>query len=354
MGFDPQREDYERMGLRQARALASHDPFSAARAAVAFGRTLAHNRDSLPQTDADRAFHLVAEAALAFDYRVGWAPDDEAGEQARRGEARRLLREALELDPECHDATRMLLLLSDGVEPREACEALGDGAESVLASCEARRREAEAASREDGRALACDLAMRPYLRWRASQAECAVAAARYRQALGAARAALELDPSDRADARMPAYLALAKLEDRDGLERLAGRLAASLSPRHGAEPLLSLCRMAVAWSLGDVGTASRELEGLVRVPGAGTMLSNPVALSGGTFSHFAFEPGGPDELSDAVSQATILFDEGRDGRDVGPLAAWTASRGPVLAATLRDELATGLGELGPDDEGGEA
>ena len=67
MACDPRREDYLRLGLRFARSLSGGDPFVSARASSSFARRYAFLRDSLPQSDADRAFHLVAEATDLID-----------------------------------------------------------------------------------------------------------------------------------------------------------------------------------------------------------------------------------------------------------------------------------------------
>ena len=45
-----------------------------------FGQRFATDRDSLPQTDADRAFHLVSLAADAIDYQLPFADAEHAKE----------------------------------------------------------------------------------------------------------------------------------------------------------------------------------------------------------------------------------------------------------------------------------
>lgn len=67
MAFDAAQEEYRRLGLRFAREQSVNDAFSAARAAASFNRRFAWSHDSLPQTDGDRAFHLVARAAELID-----------------------------------------------------------------------------------------------------------------------------------------------------------------------------------------------------------------------------------------------------------------------------------------------
>ena len=70
MAHDAKREDYQRLSLRYALELDKSGATDAARAFAAFGRRFAQNRDSLPQSDADRAFHLVALATEIIDYRL--------------------------------------------------------------------------------------------------------------------------------------------------------------------------------------------------------------------------------------------------------------------------------------------
>ena len=75
VSFDPRREDYQRLGLRFARELDGRDSASAVHAFSTFGRRFASMRDTLPQSDADRAFHLVADAAVMVDYQLPFVPD---------------------------------------------------------------------------------------------------------------------------------------------------------------------------------------------------------------------------------------------------------------------------------------
>ena len=67
MAFDPAQEEYRRLSLRFARTQKIGDAYTATRAAAAFRRRFAWNHDSLPQTDQDRAFHLVARASELVD-----------------------------------------------------------------------------------------------------------------------------------------------------------------------------------------------------------------------------------------------------------------------------------------------
>ncbi|MFR3998841.1 MAG: response regulator receiver protein, partial [Paratractidigestivibacter faecalis] len=104
MAHDPRREDYQRLALRFVRTIDPQDP-AAAREFTDFGRRFAQERDSLPQTDADRAFHLVCRATELIDYKLPFAEPDQAAELIRHGQS--LLDEALSLDEKCFDALRM-------------------------------------------------------------------------------------------------------------------------------------------------------------------------------------------------------------------------------------------------------
>ena len=81
MAHDSRREDYLRMSLRFALSLDGGDPARAAREFATFGRRLARDRDSLPQSDADRAFSLVSLATDLIDYRLPFADDAQADAQ---------------------------------------------------------------------------------------------------------------------------------------------------------------------------------------------------------------------------------------------------------------------------------
>ena len=65
MAHDARKEDYQRLGLRFIRELDKEEPLRAMKTFAGFGQRFATDRDSLPQTDADRAFHLVSLAADA-------------------------------------------------------------------------------------------------------------------------------------------------------------------------------------------------------------------------------------------------------------------------------------------------
>ena len=210
MAHNPQREDYQRLSLRFARELDQGDPVAATRAFASFGRRFAQDRDGLPQSDADRALHLVARAAEVVDYQLPFATDEQAPGLIQRGKD--LLDEALSLDPDCHDAMRMR---SSSLTPSidERYRFLAERADDVRRSCEQARDEAADQLDGERRALAQSIAMRPYWRWMASLAEEALICGRNRVAVDAAEKLLASDPRDISDVRFTLAYALAKLED---------------------------------------------------------------------------------------------------------------------------------------------
>ncbi|MCH3942847.1 MAG: response regulator receiver protein [Atopobiaceae bacterium] len=331
MSFDPRREDYLRLGLRFARTLDSKDPFGAARAISTFSRRYDQNRDALPQSDGDRAFHLVAEATDLIDYQLPFASDEAV--QPLLDNAGKLLDEALDLDAHCHDATRMKAA-AELLSFESYYRFLEANAPAVRESC-LRRRDAareEFGARAD---LAGDIALRPYLRWASTEAAKALICGRYTKTIELADELLELDPTDQCDVRFTAALAFAKLEDEAGLERLARgrnvRLASSTGPEH-ADAWLLMARVALAYKRRDL-TCAREW--LARItesyPHALETLSRQDELPDGVFARLAVAPHSEDELILAVSEATVLLQEGRDENGRGTLGAWVAAQTGVPA-----------------------
>ena len=318
MPFDPQLEDYERMSLRFVRSLGDLDAAAAAREFASFGRRFAHDRDSLPQTDADRAFHLVVEATRLIDYQLPFALDEEA--ETCISHAQRMLDEALSLDPQCHDALRML---EAGRSPsfESYYNFLQEGASEVKARCvEARDAACDTAAPERV-FLERDIAMRPYLRWIATLASKALICGRNRETIRLVDELLALDPYDRADARLTAYLAYAKLEDEEGLDRFAKAHFDLNHPRLDAWELLA--RLALAHKRCDFGQARTLLGQIVELyPNALVTLARQRELPDGVYARLSTHPYSEDELIVAISEATVLLQEGRDSLWRGSLGSW--------------------------------
>lgn len=194
VAFDPRREDYQRLALRYAQSLPKGDPVAAAKAFTDFGRRFARDRDTLPQSDSDRAFHLVAVAAEVIDYQLPFSSEAKADALIARG--RDLLDEAVSLDPMCHDAIRMRASRTNPSFDAQFTF-LQEGAKEVLASCQAARAAVPDDGDDERIALGRDIAMRPYRRWMAALAEEALICGRNRSCIKAGESLLEQDPSIR-------------------------------------------------------------------------------------------------------------------------------------------------------------
>ncbi|MBF0599092.1 response regulator receiver protein [Coriobacteriaceae bacterium] len=338
MAFDPAQEEYRRLSLRFARTQEIGDAYTATRAAAAFRRRFAWNHDSLPQTDQDRAFHLVARASELVDRELPFAEDgDVAGLVA---EARSLLEEAVSLDPECHDARRMLAA-QECPSFEEHYRFLVDNVDEVRGRTLARRNEALASGRT-GADIEARLVSYPLYRWLASLAARALVCGRYRKSLEFCREVLEMDPKDHADARFTAYLALAKLEDADGLEALADHAARNVPHRPAPDAWLLIASMALAARRGDRQGAHRHLQALLDgYPHAGMVLSSQSELPDGVFARLAVEPYSNDELVLAVSESSVVFQEGVDLKGMGALGSFVAADPSVVSARISDEMSLG-------------
>ena len=321
MAYDPHREDYQRLGLRFARSLDGKDPATATRAFASFGRRFSQNRDSLPQSDADRAFHLVAEATTLIDYELPFADDQTAERLIAQGH--RLLDEALALDPRCHDAVRMKQA-AESPSFESYYDFLARSVDDVRAQCEEARTHASADESDERAALEADIAMRPYYRWLATLSAKAVICGRNREAIRLGEQLLELDPQDSSDVRFTCAIAYAKLEDGEGLERFAARTK-PLVRAATEDAWMQLSRVSLAHKRHDMAEARRLLRRLVETyPHASETLASQKELPDGVFARLAVAPFSEDELVLAVSEGTVLLQEGRDDAGRGVLGTWIA------------------------------
>lgn len=319
VAYDAHREDYQRLGLRFARSLDGQDPASTTRAFASFGRRFALDRDSLPQSDADRAFHLVAEATTLIDYELPFADDPHAEQLIAKGH--QLLDEAISLDPRCHDAVRM----------KQAAESpsfdgyydfLATNAEDVRKACEETRAHATADESPERASLEADIAMRPYYRWLSTLAAKAVICGRNREAIRISEKLLELDPQDSADVRFTCAIAYAKIEDEAGLDRFA-QLTSPLRRANTDDAWMQLSRISLAHKRHDLGEARRLLTQLIAsYQQASLTLASQKELPDGVFARLAVAPFSEDELVLAVSEGTVLLQEGRDDAGRGVLGTW--------------------------------
>lgn len=334
MAFDAKWEDYQRMSLRFAWSLNGTGLLAAAHAFAGFGRRYAQERDSLPQTDADRAFHLVAEATELIDYQLPFATDEEAETIISRGH--QMLEEAISLDPQCHDAIRM--------DEAARCPSFESYYNFLLEhepEVRARCAEARAATQDDDspeRAeVAAQLAMWPHLRWLAMLASKALICGRNREALRFCNDLLTLDPSDVADARYTAALAYAKLEDEQGLDQLEARCRMLPHAQAGNDAWTLIARLALAHRRRDLPRARQFIAKIIETyPQALVLLARQRELPDGVFARLAVPPFSEDELVIAMSEATVLTQEGRDSLGRGALGSWLLQE--CLSRATRKEL----------------
>lgn len=346
MAFDPYREDYQRLGLRFAHTLQDRDPFGAARAASGFRRRYQTARDTLPQSDADRAFHLVVQATDLIDYRLPFASEDSFEPMVKS--ASDLLTEALDLDQHCHDARRM-----QAAGNSLTCDAyyhfLADGIADVREHCLAARDRAAKDRVQPN--LASELALRPYLRWASALATKAVASGRYRKAVEVSREIMALDPNDASDARFTCAYAYAKLEDEEGLSDLNRTFSRSRVNRPSADAWSLIARMSVAFKRLDLNDARKHLTLLLSsYPHAADALLRQDEYPDGVYARLAVQPGSEDELILAVSEGAVLLQEGleelegvpfgeppaEDALHTGALGNWVMHEPAVRTAAERD------------------
>jgi len=322
MAFDPKREDYQRLALRFAHTLDAGDPVSATHSFASFGRRFAQDRDSLPQSDSDRAFHLVVQATDLLDYQLPFASEDSAAALLSRG--RECLEEAVGLDPACHDAHRMLFSPSEMAFDARY-QFLHEHEDEVGASCSAAAKSAIADAEPERAELAADIAMRPYLRWLASMAEVSLICGRNRETIRLCEKLFSLDPRDTADARFTLALAYAKLEDDQGFDALVARYS-QLSPyRAPDDGWMLLSQLSLAHKRNDLDTARQVLGRLVKVyPDCEYVLVRQSELPDGAFARVLVTPYSEDEMVLAISEASVVFQEGYDMTGRGVLGAWLA------------------------------
>lgn len=340
MAHDARREDYLRMSLRFALSLDEGSPDHAARAFASFGRKFAQDRDALPQSDADRAFHLVALATELLDYRLPFAGDDLV--EPLRSRARGMLDEAVSLDPSCHDAVRMRASL-DTPSHEERLGLLSERAEAVRMACEAERDALVDMLEEPRRPLASSISMRPWWRWLAEMAECALICGHNHAAMEAAERLLESDPHDLSDVRFTLAYTLVKLEDATGLERLLERYPSLAAPRGADDAWILLARTALAFKRLELDDARDLLASLLRAyPRCGTALAQQVEIGDGLFARIRVPAYSEDELVVALSEGVVLLQEGVERTGKGVFGAWVAKTAAELDPAVPKGAATGM------------
>ncbi len=322
MAHNARKEDYQRLGLAFSRSLEEMDPLSAAKAFAGFGQRYAQDRDGLPQTDADRAFNLVALATDVIDYQLPFAAENAGAELIERGH--QLLGEALSLDPNCFDAQRMESS-SRATSISERFAFLAEKVDEVQRSCEAARDAAFDERDPERSTLAGEIAMRPYWRWLACMAEEALIIGRNHKVLELGERLLESDPHDSCDVRFTMAYAYAKLEDEAGLDALASRYPKICPKRTVPDAWMTLARIALAHRRHDMGVARRLVSELLQnYPSGARMLIRQGEIPDGEFSRLYVEPYSEDEIILAISEGIVLLQDGNDRSGRGVLGTWLA------------------------------
>lgn len=326
MALDSHMEDYLRLSLHYAAQSTVTNPFEAAQAATVFANRYQKKRDSLEQTDADRAFGLVVKATELIDYQLPFM-GDEAGGVATIDEARALLEEAIELNAQCWDAQRMLSAASAS-SPSDYQHYLMANKDKVKQSCE---QAAGNLITTDPEMMELEqlLAMRPYVRWVAAAASIALVCGRYRLCVELCKEGLELEEGDPADLSFTLALAYAKLEDLDAFKELMEN-----HPQQYGTAWFQLAAMALGFKDGDLDFASKMVDRILNTyPDSELVLALQNDIPDGVYARFLVEPGSQDELILAVSEATVLLQEGCDTHERGAMGSWLASH-PRLEGVL--------------------
>lgn len=334
MAFNANIENFQRFSVHQLadprEANASHrNRFAEARAYAKYERRLNRDGDMFARSDDDRAFNLVARAAELIDYRLPFAVDKEA--KALIEESKQLLNEACSLDPYCFDAQRMLAA-SNCPSYGDYHSFLIDHAPEVKHVCE-QNAQADARPENSWSKLARNLAMRPYLRWLASEASQALICGRYRCCVESSARLIEADHEHISDAYRTLAFALVKLEDEQALNDLIEASDKSIE----SDPWLALASIAMAYKAHRLTQASEIIEVVLNTwPRAGRALSVQQELPEGVFARPGLVPLSEDELIMAVAEASVFLQEGRDSYGRGALGSWLAHEPQVVEAYTKE------------------
>lgn len=352
MAFDPLQEDCHRLILETMR----RNGVGLADSAY-IGRLMAQYQDDPSELivhDRDRSFHLVAKATALVDYQVPFVDDDALAERLSK-QAEGMLNEAVQLDESNRDAQRMLRALT-----AESNDAYIEYLEQNLSTVEDEL--ANAAATATGAyelEYAHDLGRRPYLRWMAALSSRQLISGRYAASLATAERSLLFDPSDPADVRFTALLALSKLEctpadikqfrTRHGLSFRAEpgrrRTRASEAP---ADAWTLIAEMNAAYRAFDYDAATAALRTILRTyDHAPEALYFQTEFPDGVFGRVNVIPQSADELVLAISEATPLLQEGFGGPDSAGFSTWVAMHDLVqdgIDASMRQGRAVEQGK----------
>lgn len=325
MPMSPRAEDFERLALRWAMEPGNAERYADLISAISsFPEIYVADRDRLPQTDADRAFGLMARACEILDDESPFVSSErEAAQMENR--AAGLIAEAVKLDPHCYDAVRIQQSL-DSVDRDALVDFLRAGAGEVRAWCR-KASEENMVPVVEGR-WSASAYMRPYLRWMHALANEELNCARYCRSAEICRELRAADGPDLVGARLVEALVYVKLEDADALAEL---IAAYPEDRNA---WFDLARVFMAYSQYRMEDAAALLHAVVRdYPSAGETLTAQEEVEQGVFCRLNYEPGSADELYIALSEASVVLSASAGDSS---LASWIASD-PLVAQARESE-----------------
>ena len=339
MSFDPKQEDYLRLGVELMREnFPTRDFQHFDKALEEFFTTFQTNPDTLPNSDENRAFHLVSQATVLLDYTLPFSPLDQASDLLDRALA--LLKQATLLDDHCFDAQRMLAIYSHR-DFESYYQYLKEREPEVKAWClEHKAKKIKNLPIPELQGIVGSLAMRPYWRWAYALATKAAICGRYTIAKKHVLELLDMDSEDGAGAHQTGYLVAAKLEDSWLLSRmdfLNQRPGYRDSQRFTAWKAIGA--MALAFKSCDFKEAESQLAFLLRhFDHSALALTRLEEVPDGVFCRMNIKPGSENELILALSEASILFQEGFGLEDQGALGTWVANHPMVVEQLGEDEL----------------
>ena len=269
------------------------------------------NPDKFVADDEERAF---LELCHALDRMARSLADDEfrdddayMDERARRRERLALdCRHALEADAGCTDARTLLALTT--------CDA-----DALLDELDASA--SDAAARMSGDDAPDEVFLRPYKRLVGVTARTLLETGRARMARTLCERSLDVDRSDPMGMRMTLALALARLEDEDGLD--------ALDARHGrrGNAWIHLARAVLLYKLDRMGAAERALAGFCTLcEGGAFALLRPSFVETYLPDRPDFAPGSFSETMLAVHEADPLIVDAPD------FVGWAEGRPGVTEA----------------------
>lgn len=312
--MNAKEELMRRLALKRRRKLGtmSDEAFSELELAV-------HNDPfTFVDDEEEQAFALVMQAIgrLADTLADDEFLDDEQFMRARQKRLDALAsscKQALKIDANCIDA-QLLLLLSRDYAQEELFEKIHDMHDSLT-------KELGSISVPPAGDAWADVFMRPRLRLQTVLAQTAINTTRFCMAKDYCLDLLTRAPLDAMGARYTCALAMARLEDEEGLEWLDTR-----EGRHG-NAWFHIGRAILMYKLGRIPAARRALRGFNQLcKGGAYLLLQPTYVDVYLPDRPAFEPGSFEESMLCLHEADPIL------ADIPDFAAWARDQPGFLAS----------------------